>query len=147
MRQVASLGQAHAQDGIAGLDRRHIHRLVCLGAGVRLHVHCLRAKELLGTVDGDLLHDVDKLASTVVALAGITLSILVCELGPLRLHDGRACVVLRCDQLNMLFLASILLLNGGPQMGVNLIQGAAAVKHGGIFLSVRDRSDCGLAWT
>ena len=78
--QVAAFGQAHAHDGVAGLEQAEEHGLVGLRAGVRLHVGVAGAEQLLDAVDGQLLDDVDELAAAVVALAGIALGVLVGEL-------------------------------------------------------------------
>ena len=68
----------------------------------------LGAEQLLDAIDRQLLGDVDELAAAVVALAGIALGVLVGELRALRGHDRRARVVLRGDQLDVLFLAPVL---------------------------------------
>ncbi len=68
--QVATVCERQAEDAIARLEQRVEDGGVRLGAGVRLHVGVLGAEELLGTVDRELLADVDELAPTVVALAG-----------------------------------------------------------------------------
>jgi hypothetical protein len=49
--QVAAVGQAHAEDGVARLQQRQIHRLVGLRAGVRLHVGVVGAEQLLDALD------------------------------------------------------------------------------------------------
>ena len=69
VRQVAAVRQIHAQHGVAGLQRGHVHGDVGLRAGMRLHVGVLGAEELLGAVDGQLLGAVHEFAAAVVALA------------------------------------------------------------------------------
>ena len=44
MGQVAAGGEAHAEDGVAGLDEGEEDGLVGLGAGMWLHVHVLAAE-------------------------------------------------------------------------------------------------------
>ena len=61
--------QAHAEDGVAGLERREEDRLVRLRTGMGLDVGGLGAEQLLDAVDGQLLDDVDELAAAVIALA------------------------------------------------------------------------------
>jgi hypothetical protein len=51
---------------------------------MRLNVHVLRSEQRLGTRDREVLGDVDELTSTVVALAGIALRVLVRERGAQR---------------------------------------------------------------
>ena len=80
VRQVAAVRQGHAEDRVAGLERREVDRLVGLRAGVRLHVGVLGAEELLRALDRERLDDVDELAAAVVALAGIAFGVLVGEL-------------------------------------------------------------------
>ena len=80
VREVAAVRQAHAEDRVAGLQRREEHRLVGLRARMRLHVGVVGAEELLRAVDRELLGDVDELAAAVVALAGVAFGVLVGEL-------------------------------------------------------------------
>ena len=44
VRQVAAVGEVHAQDRVAGLEQAEVHRDVRLRAGVRLHVACSAPK-------------------------------------------------------------------------------------------------------
>ena len=120
VREVAAFGQAHAHDRVAGLDEAEEHRLIRLRAGVGLDVGELRAEELLAAVDRELLGDVDELAAAVVALAGIALGVLVGELAALRRHDRRRRVVLRRDELDVLFLAAVLALDHRGDLGVDV---------------------------
>ena len=128
--QVAAMRQRHAQDGVARLEHRHVHRLVGLRAGMRLHVGVFSAEQCLGAIDGQLLGDVHIFAAAVVALAGIAFGILVGQLAALRFHHRRAGVVFRSDQLNVIFLAAIFVLNRGPQFGVSHGDGVFAGEHG-----------------
>ena len=72
---------------------------------MRLHVGVVGAEELLGAVDGELLGDVDEFAAAVVALARIAFGVLVGEHRALGFEHARAGVVLRGDQLDVIFLA------------------------------------------
>ena len=84
-------GKAHAEDRVAGLQRREEDRLVGLRARVRLHVGDLRVEQLLRAVDRELLGDVDEFAAAVVALARVAFGVLVGELRALRgQHRGLA---------------------------------------------------------
>jgi len=131
--QVAAMGQAHAEDGVTRLQQGQIHRSVGLRAGVRLHVGPVGAEELLDAVDGELLHHVHMLAATVVALSGIALGVLVGEHRALGLHHARAGVVLGGDELDVVFLALALGLDGGPEFGVVAVDLHLHVEHGGLL--------------
>jgi hypothetical protein len=76
-----------------------------------------------------LLRHVHELAAAVITLAGIALRILVGELGTLRLHHRRAGVILRRDQLDMLFLAAGLVLDGLPEFGIHGGECSGSVEH------------------
>ena len=134
VRQVAAFGQAHAQHGVARLEHGHVHALVGLRARVGLHIGGFGAEDLLQAIDGQLLDHVHVFAAAVVALAGVAFGVLVRELRALGFHDGGAGVVLGRDQLDVLFLAHVFLLDGGPDIRVSLGQGEVAVKHDGGFL-------------
>ncbi|MNE43560.1 hypothetical protein D3C80_1377410 [compost metagenome] len=131
MGQVTAVGQAHAQHGVARLDQCLEYRAVGLAAGVRLDVGVVGAEQLLGAVDGQLLDDVDVLAAAVVALVRVAFGVLVGQHAALGFHHRRAGVVLRGDQLDVLFLALGFLLHGGKQVGVITGEGQITAEHGG----------------
>lgn len=106
VRKVATVRETHAENGIAGGDQPHVHGRIGLRTGVRLHVGPVSTEQLAGTLDSQLLDHVDVLAPAVISLADIAFGILVGEHGALRLHDARAGIVLRCDELDMIFLPS-----------------------------------------
>lgn len=129
--QVAAFGQAHAHDRVARLEHGEEHTLVGLRARVRLYVGGFGAKQLLHAVDGELLDHVHIFATAVVTLAGVALGVLVGQLRALRGHHGRRGVVLRGDQLDVVFLTLIFLLDGGKDFGIDLVDRiAAAFEHG-----------------
>src|SRR5690606_34658591 len=113
--QVAAVGQAHAENGVTGAEQGQVDGGVGLGAGVRRDVGVVGAEQLLGAVDGQLLDDVDVLATTVVALARIAFGVLVGQYRTLGFHHRRAGVVLRGDQLDVVFLALGFLLHGSEK--------------------------------
>jgi len=84
---------------------------------------------LLEPIDRQLLDDVDVLAAAVVAFAGIALGVLVGELRALSGEHRRARVVLRGDQLDVVFLALIFLLDRRPQFSIDFMQGLAGIEH------------------
>jgi hypothetical protein len=55
VREVAAMGQIHAEDRVAGVDDRQVHRHVRLCARMRLHVGVVGAEERLGAGDGQRL--------------------------------------------------------------------------------------------
>ena len=126
MAEVSPFSQAHAHEGVAGVHGGHEHGLVGLGARVRLHVGApavfVRAKQLLESVDSQLLGLIDKLAPTVVTLARVAFSVLVGELRTLNRHDGRGGVILRGNQLDVVLLAQVFLPQHRPDLGVYRLQ-------------------------
>ena len=130
VREMAAVIEAHAEDGVARIDQREVGRGIRLRARVRLNVGVVGAEELLGAVDGELLGDVDEFATAVVALARITFGVLVGEHRALRLEHARADVVLRGDQLDVIFLALALVLEGGLELGVETTDGHRGTEHG-----------------
>src|SRR5690606_9529138 len=91
--QVTTFCQAHAQNGITGLEDSHVHALVGLRTGVGLHVGGFCTEQLFQTVNSQLLDHVHELATAVVALARITFRVFVGQLCALGLHHGGAGVV------------------------------------------------------
>ena len=130
MREMAAVIEAHAEDGVARIDQREVGRGIGLAAGVRLDVGVVGAEELLGALDGELLGDVDELATAVVALARITFGVLVREHRALGFEHARAGVVLRGDQLDVIFLALAFVLEGGIEFGVKTTDGHRGTEHG-----------------
>src|SRR5688572_13804574 len=120
MREVAAVRQRHAEDGVARLERRGVHRLVRLRARMRLYIRPRCAEQLFRALDGDGLGDVHVLAAAVITLARIALGVLVGELAALCDEQRAADVILRCDQLDVVFLALVFLADGGPNFGIGL---------------------------
>ena len=135
MGQVPAVRETHAEDGVPRSEHRHVHRGVGLTAGVRLHVRELRPEERLGAVDRQLLGHVDILAAAVVALARIAFRVLVGEDRTLRLQHPRTRVVLRGNQLDVVFLPLHLGLHRSPQVGVETFDNVLAGKHGRLLQS------------
>src|SRR5439155_2497516 len=76
-----------------------------------------------------LLCKCEELAAAVVALAVIALGVVVGKLRPLSGKHRRARVVLRGDQLDVVFLAQVFLLDRRPQIGIDFVQGLAGIEH------------------
>jgi hypothetical protein len=116
-------------DGVARLQDGEVHRLVGLGAGVRLHVGVFGTKQLLHAVDGQLLDHVHVFTATVKTLGRIAFSVLVGQLGALGFHHCGAGIVFGSDQFNMIFLALALGLDSGGQFRVELGNRLVSCKH------------------
>ncbi|MNF91970.1 hypothetical protein D3C84_745950 [compost metagenome] len=144
MGQVTAVGQAHAEDGVAGLQQGQVHGAVGRGTGVRLDVGVIGAEQLLGALDGQRLNLVDVLAATVVALARITFGVFVGQAAALRFHHALAGVVLRRDQLDVIFLTLLLGIHRRQQCIVVTLDLVLLAEHrvspsggGAPFVSVR----------
>ncbi|MDR6356321.1 hypothetical protein Q3H58_002992 [Pseudomonas psychrotolerans] len=128
---MTTVGQAHAEDGIAGLQQGQVDGGVGLGTRVRLDVGVVGAEQLLGALDGQLLDLVDVLAATVVALARIAFGVLVGQHAALGFHDALAGVVLRSDQLQVMLLAPRFLAHGGEQRIIVALDLVLLTEHRG----------------
>ena len=116
--QVAAMGQAHAQDGVARLQQRHVDRGIGAGAGMRLHIGPGRAEQLLRALDGQGLGHIHVFAPAVIPLSGVALGVLVRQHAALGLHHQHAGVVLGGNQLQMVLLALGFRRHGGGEFGV-----------------------------
>ncbi len=133
MGEMTAMRQRHAKNGVARLQQREIHRLIGLRAGVRLHI-CIRgAEQLLDAFDRQSLGNVDVVAAAVITMAGIALSVLVGELGALRLQHPWTGIVLRGDQLDVIFLALTLVGNRLGQFIVVTGDRAVLGKHSDLY--------------
>jgi hypothetical protein len=106
MREVAAMSQIQAKNRVAGLQHRRVSGLIGLRSGVRLHVGMFRAKKFLDPLARQIFDHVGKLASAVIALAGIPFRILVGEHGPGSFEHSLADKVFRSDQLQPFMLAA-----------------------------------------
>ena len=118
MAQVAALVECHAEHRVAGLERALVHGHVRLRPGVRLHIRVLGAEQLLGAVTREVLHLIDDLAATVVALARCALRIFVVEPRSEGLEHGHRREVLGRDELEGFLLAIELSLEKGGELRV-----------------------------
>ena len=122
VRQVAAVGEVHAEDAVSRLQQCRVHGHIRLRAGVRLNVGVIRAEEPRHTVDGQTLDLVNIVAAAVIARAGIALGVFVRQVAAHGLHHGRAREILGRDQFQMVALAPQLPLHGGVQLRVGLLQ-------------------------
>ncbi len=123
--EVPAMRERHAEERVARLEDREVHRLVRLRSRMRLHVGVLGAEEPLHALESERLGHVDELAPAVIALARITLGVLVREHRALGLEHGLAHVVLRGDELEVVFLARALAGDRLPQLRVDRGDAAA----------------------
>jgi hypothetical protein len=121
--EVSAVRKLQAQDGVAGRGDGREHSRVGGGAGVRLNIGVFSTEERLCAVDRELLRDVDVFASAVVTASGVTLGVLVCQHGALRLQDGARDEVLARDHLEVVTLAPELLLEYGSDLRVDDVEG------------------------
>jgi len=128
--EVTAVRQRHAENLVARLQRREEHRLIRLRTGMRLHIGGLRPEQFFNPVDRELLGDIDEFAAAVIAFAGIALGVFIGELRPLSGHHHRARVILRRDQLDVIFLALVFGGDGCPDFGIALRKCTGATEHG-----------------
>src|SRR5574344_985461 len=105
------MSEVEAHECVAGLQYSKQNGSVCLCARVWLHVGILSSEEFAYTVDGELLHLVNHTASAIVALARITLGILVGEVRTHSLHHLVTDKILRSNQFHAFQLALVLFLD------------------------------------
>ncbi|KAI0558340.1 serine hydroxymethyltransferase cytosolic (glycine hydroxymethyltransferase) [Gracilaria domingensis] len=126
--------QVKPHDTIVRIQHGGVERKVGGGARVRLHVDAPRrgvqAKALERALLDETLNVIDHLISSIVARAGEALRVLVGEGRAQNLHDGAGREVLAGDELDSLILALLLATKKGVQFGIDLLDGAIALKAG-----------------
>ena len=120
MREVPALVEAHADNRIARLDKRHVRSKVGVSTRVRLHVGKTAAEQLASAFAGKVLDNIDLFTAAVIALTRIALGILVGEHATHGLHDSGRDDVLGCDELDGAPLTAKLLRKGREHLGVGL---------------------------
>ena len=132
VREVAAVGERHAEDRVARIQQRQVHGLVGLRTRMRLHVRVVGAEQLLAAFDRQAFGDVDVFAAAVITLARIAFGVLVGQLAALGFHHARAGVVFRRDQLDVVFLAAVLAGDGGGEFGVETFDAGVAGEHSAV---------------
>ena len=127
--QVTAFGQAHAHDGVAGLQERQENRFVGRRTAMRLHIGGVRAEDFLDAVNRELLCNVHVFTTTVVTLARIALCIFIRQLRALGLHDSGRGVVFAGDEFDVVFLTGVFSLNSGPNLWVGMRDQDIALVH------------------
>ena len=115
---MASHGKVQTHELVARLQAGHKHGHVGLCAAVRLHVGILGVEELLHAVAGDVLALVHTLAAAIVAVARITLGILVGEATAHGAHHLVAHKVFTCNQLHAVQLAIVFFLDDVENLSI-----------------------------
>ena len=123
VREVSAGGEAHAEDGVAGLEEGEEDGLVGLGAGMGLDVGVGAAEELLGAFDGEGLGAIDFDATAVVAATGVAFGIFVGEDRALGFEHRGGDDVLAGDQFDTVLLAAELGADGGGEFGIRFGKG------------------------
>ncbi|OPZ75846.1 MAG: hypothetical protein BWY82_00050 [Verrucomicrobia bacterium ADurb.Bin474] len=121
--QVPAVLQTHCQDLVARLDHGKVNRHIRLRPRVRLHIRMLRTKERLCTIPRKVLGDIHRIASAIVAFAGIPFRVLVCHHATSGFDHRRQGEVFGSNQLDVILLALLFCLNRGMDLRINLRQG------------------------
>ncbi|MNI48833.1 hypothetical protein D3C73_1034170 [compost metagenome] len=101
VRQMAAMRQVHSEDSVARIQRGKINRHIGLGTGVRLHIGMIGTEELLGTVTGQILHDIHIFTTAIIPFARIAFGIFIREHRTHRFHYSFADDILRGNKLNI----------------------------------------------
>ena len=127
--EVSAVVEAHAHNGVAGLEQREVYRGVSLCARVGLNVRELCAEQLAGAVDSYLLDNIDALAAAVVALCGVALCVLICKDASHRSHNSGGNDIFARDKFEISSLSCKLVLHRLSNGGVNAFNEAYGVQH------------------
>ena len=122
VRKMPAMREIQPENGIARLQHRGVGLHVGLRSRMRLNVGMLRTEQLLRPVARQVLDDIGKLAPAVIALAGISLGILVREHRPRSFEHSLADEILRGDQFESFVLAASLVVDGGGNLRIVFVQ-------------------------
>ena len=131
--EVSAVSQVQSEDSVAGLQHGGECFHVGLRAGMGLYVGVLRAKKFLGTLPRQLLHHIGKLASAVVAFAGIAFSIFIGEDRTHGFEHSLADKILGGDQFQAFMLTADFVIDSGGHLRICFVERAG---HGIIFHDV-----------
>ena len=120
MGQVAAMGERHAQNGVAGVEKGQKYGEIGRRTGIGLHIDVLGAEQGLGPLDGQGFDLIDQLLALVVAFAHIAFRILVGEHRAGGLHHRRADIVFRRDEAYFLVLPQLFLKNAAVYLRILL---------------------------
>src|SRR5450432_1932736 len=111
MSEVSTMRKVHPENRVSRLARGKIDRHVGLRSGVRLDIGMICAKKFLGPINGELLDNVNVLASSIITLSGISLGVFVGHDRTLGLQDRFRNKVFGGYQLQIIFLSLRLMKN------------------------------------
>src|SRR5207237_10459043 len=117
-RQVAAGGKLHTENRVAGLQKGEKHRLVRLGAGMRLNIRKTAAEKPGRALDREAFGDIDEFAATVIAASRIAFGVFVGERRTLRIKHRLRDDVLAGDQLDLRLLTLALAVYRRSQFGI-----------------------------
>lgn len=120
VREMAAFAEIHTQNAVARIKQAEERSKIGTRTTVWLHVGIGCAEERGHALDGDVLYDIDKLTTAVIALTGEALGVLVCKNRANSGENSRAHIVLRSNEFNPLLLALLFLLNCGCHIWIGL---------------------------
>ena len=124
VREVAAVSQVQTENGVARLQHGGVGLHVRLRAGVGLHIGVFGAEQFLSSIARQILHHIRELATAVVALARISLRILVGEHRACGFEHGLADEILRANQLQALVLAAGVVVDSRGNLRIGFVQRA-----------------------
>ena len=130
VRKMTPMGEVHPEDCVAWLKHCEIDCHIGLNACVGLNIGVFRPEKLLAPGNGQPLHDVDELASSIISPARIALCVLVRHDASLGLKNGLADEVFRGDHFQLSGLSPGFLENCLRDLRVGLHQ----IRHGFFLL-------------
>src|ERR1700676_4417197 len=136
--QMSAMRQIQSEDGVAGLQDARVRFHVGLRSRVRLHVRVLGSKKFLRPVARQVFDNVSVLASSVIPLAGIALSIFVGEYRTCSFEHGFADEILRGNQLQTFVLAASLVIDRCSDLWISFGKraGHCRIFHGKLSISI-----------
>ena len=127
VRKMTAVRQVHPENRIARLTFSEIDRHVRLRTGMGLHIGMIGAKERLGTVDRQVLGDIDNVTAAVITLAGVAFCVFIGQHRALCFENILADKILRSDEFEVILLALGFMLDSRCDLRIKLLQ---TVGHG-----------------
>jgi hypothetical protein len=117
---MSSVRKIHRKNLVTGIEKSEKRRKVSVSSTVRLHVCVISSPKLACTLTGDILYLVNELTTAIVTLAGITLSILICENSARCKKNCLGNDILGRDKLDVAALSAKLSAASGADFGIEL---------------------------
>ena len=118
MGQVTTSRQIHAHHCVAWLNQSHISCTIGLTAWVRLHIGEFGTKDFLSALNGQALHNIHYVCSTIITATWVAFSIFIGQNRTLSGHNSFRNDVFWSDQLDIMLLTLFLIGNGIPEFFV-----------------------------